>query len=207
VTIFALRSRQEQVPTGIFPLQTLTMPPQIAPREILRPLRLPGYSFLGLTLLLQLADFFISTLPLRPSAVMWRFSMLGGASNAVGNILLLILLLFVFALLLGDRMALTVIAGITAVLAAILFLAGAAFALDALQLRSRVDATAVRRFDVASAEAIFKFFTQGVVAGLMSVSALRSMRLQQRLMLRDERSAEEMIVVRTATPTPKPIQD
>lgn len=181
------------------------MPP-LASRDVLRPLRLPGYSFLALTLLLQMTDFILSVIPLRPAAVMWRFATLGGASNTIGNVLLVILLLYVFALLLGDRPALAVISAVTAVLATILVLGGAAFALDAIQLRSRVDAAGVGRFDIISAEAIFKFLAQGVVAGLMSLSSLRSYRVQTRQQLRDERLPEDMVVVR-GTPAPRPVQD
>lgn len=176
------------------------------PRDVLRPLRLPGYAFLGLTILLQTADFFINVAPFRPTAVMWRFSALGQASGSIGNALLLILLMYVFALLLQDSPALATVTALTALLALILFLSGAAFALDALQLRSRVDSQVVRRFDIASAEAIIKFVAQGVIATLMSISALRSWRLSKRQTFRPDRSSEEMMVVRS-TPSPRPVQD
>lgn len=181
------------------------MPP-IAPRDVLKPLRLPGYAFLTLTLLLQMLDFIISVLPARFNAVMWRFSVLGGASQSVGNILLLILLLYVFALLLGDRSALASICFLSGILAAVLLLCAAAFSLDAIQLRGRVDATAVSRFDVASVEAVAKFVTQSIVAGLMCLSALRSWRLAQQLEGRRERGADDLVVVR-ATPSPRSAQD
>lgn len=173
------------------------------PRDVLRPLRLPGYSFLALTILLQTADFFITVAPFRPTAVMWRFSALGTASGSIGNALLLILLLYVFALLLQDSPALATVTGLTAFLALILFLSGAAFALDALQLRSRVDPQVVKRFDIAAAEAIIKFVAQGVIAALMSISSLRSWRLSKRAGFREGRASEEMFVVRN-NPSPRP---
>jgi hypothetical protein len=179
----------------------------VAARDILRPLRLPAYTFLGLTILLQGADFLLTVAPFRPSAVMWRFSALAGASSNVGNILLLLLLLYVFALLLQDGAGLATVVGLTSVLAIVLFLAGAAFALDALQLRSRVDSQVVQRFDVAAAEAILKFIAQGVVSILMAVSALRSWRLAKRqTMYRGERTSEELVMMRN-TPSPRPVQD
>jgi hypothetical protein len=178
-----------------------------APRDVLRPLRLPGYSFLAMTILLQTADFFIAIAPYRPEAVMWRFSALGQASGSIGNILLLVLLLYVFALLLQDTPALATVSAVTGLLALILFLAAAAFALDALQLRSRVESQIVRRFDIAAAEAMFKFVVQGVISGLMSLSALRSWRISKRTALRTERTSEEMLVMRNTPAVSRPAQD
>ncbi len=129
---------------------------------------------------------------------MWRFATLGSASGNVGNILLLILLLYVFALLLQDRPALLIVSISTAILSLSLILAGAAFSLDAMQLRSRIDAQVVQRFDIASAEAIVKFIAQGIVSALLSLSALRSWRLLTREFHRDERPSAEMVVVRGA---------
>src|SRR5260221_492432 len=130
-----------------------------------------------------------------PLAPMWPFATLGSASGNVGNILLLILLLYVFALLLQDRPALLIVSISTAILSLSLILAGAAFSLDAMQLRSRIDAQVVQRFDIASAEAIVKFIAQGIVSALLSLSALRSWRLLTREFHRDERPSQEMVVV------------
>jgi hypothetical protein len=109
--------------------------------------------------------------------------------------------------LLQDGAGLATVVGLTSVLAIVLFLAGAAFALDALQLRSRVDSQVVQRFDIAAAEAILKFIAQGVVSILMAVSALRSWRLAKRqTMYRGERTSEELVMLRN-TPSPRPVQD
>ena len=183
--------------------------PSVTARDILRPLRLPAYAFLGLTILLQGADFFLAIAPLRLTAVMWRFSALAGASANVGNVLLLMLLLYVFALLLQDGGGLATVVGVSGVLALLLFLAAAAFALDSLQLRSRVDAQVVHRFDIAAAEGILKFTAQGIISVLMAVSALRSWRIARRQhMYRGDRPSEEVLIVRNTPPTPpRAIQD
>jgi hypothetical protein len=130
------------------------------------------------------------------------------APSNVGNVLLLLLLLYVFALLMQDGPGLAAVVGLTSVLAIVLFVAGAAFALDALQLRSRVDTQVVQRFDVTAAEAIVKFIAQGIVSVLIAVSALRSWRLAKRhqVRLRGERVPEELVMMRNA-PSPRPVQD
>ena len=75
----------------------------IASRDLLRPLRVPAYSFLAVTIVLQVADFVLGVMPIRPLAVIWRFGAIGSASNIVGNVLLLLLLTYGLALALGDR--------------------------------------------------------------------------------------------------------
>jgi hypothetical protein len=182
----------------------------VVAKEILRPLRLPGYAFLSLTILLQAADFIIAVAPFRLSAIMWRFSALAGASANIGNVLLLLLLLYVFALLLQDSAGLATVVGLASILAIVLVGCGFAFTLDAIQLRTRVDPSVVHRFDLAAVEAILKFLTQGIVSSLMAFSALRSWRLSKRqYMLRGERPLEDAgVLIRSITPAPpRVVQD
>ena len=170
--------------------------PATAPRDVLRPIRVPAYSFLAVTLFLQLSDFVLGMLPLRPTAVVWRFQAFAVAANNIGNILLLILLFYAFALLLNDRMGLIVVLFVTTVAAVILFLAAGGFALDTLQLRSRVDQQLIAKFDQASAGTMIKFVVQGVISALFALSALRSYRSATREYVREERGGDDTVLVR-----------
>jgi hypothetical protein len=165
-------------------------------RDLLRPLRVPAYTFLVITVMLQVADFMLSSMPIRPLAVIWRFGALGSASNIVGNILLLTLLFYGLALALGDRRVVVGVAIFSALVAIVLFLSAGSFTLDALQLRAKIEAKATRQFDLASGEALFKFIIEGIVATLFAVSAFQAWRAANRELQRGDRTNDEMLVIR-----------
>lgn len=159
-------------------------------------------------LFFQLEDFIQNILPMRPSVIVWRFATLGSVTNNVGNFLLLILLLYAISLVFADWRPLVFIGSITALGAVILLLSAGAFALDAVQLRSRVDPAAVSKFDMASAMALVKFVTDSILCGLIATSAFRSWGVGKREAMR-ERGNEDMLVVRPglqrpSSPSPKP---
>ena len=168
----------------------------IASRDLLRPLRVPAYSFLAVTIVLQVADFVLGVMPIRPLAVIWRFGAIGSASNIVGNVLLLLLLTYGLALALGDRRVVVVVGAFTALVAIMLFLSAGSFALDALQLRAKIEANAVRQFDLASGEALSKFIIEGIISTLFAVSAFQSWRAADRADQRGDRTDDEMLVIR-----------
>jgi hypothetical protein len=168
-------------------------------RDIGRRLRIPAYAFLAVTLLLQSADYFLGLLPLQVGSIVWRFAAIGSGANIVGNVLLLILLLYVASLAAGDRPMLIVV-GILSVLVALCLFGGAGvFTLDALQLRARVEARAVAKFDLASGQALFKMGVEGLVGVLFAVSAFRSANALRRETLREDRPSETLLVSRAAS--------
>jgi hypothetical protein len=143
-------------------------------RDLARRLRAPAYAFLAVTLLFQISDYASGQLPLRPGAAVWRFAAIGSASNIVGNVLLLLLLVYAVSLFAGDR-PIMLFVGTAAILLAGFLLGGAAlFALDGLQVRSTVPAASLAKFDLATAQALIKLFVEGIVASLFAVSAFRA---------------------------------
>lgn len=173
------------------------MPPT-ASRDILRRLRTPAYLFLIVTLLFQSVDFVMGVAPFRFESVVWRFSTAGGAANGSGNFLLLILLVYAVALVFGDTRALWFAGAVSAVIAVALLVGTGSFVLDALQLRARVDPAGVRKFDVATAQALAKLVVETGVATLFAISAFRAASAAKRESERDDRSFDSPIVSRSA---------
>jgi hypothetical protein len=144
--------------------------------DFLRAIRTPAYAFLGVNLIFQVSGFLLGVMPFTLGSAMWRFSFAGAFAGNVGNILMLLLLLFAVSLQFSDRVAITIVGVFAALGTLILFGGAVSFALDALQLRGRVDLQVIRRFDVGAAETLLKYLVQGAVSLLLSMSAYRAYR-------------------------------
>ena len=145
-----------------------------APNAIVRRLRVPGYLILGIAMVLPLLDLLVSVMPLRPSTVVWRFGAVGLLSSAIGAPLLILFFTYVLAYLSGDKKV-VVMCAVLAGLIALLMIAGAGtFALDALQMKRRVQEAAQSRFLLASAQAMVKLGLQGLASLVLAVSAFRT---------------------------------
>lgn len=171
-------------------------------RDFLRPIRTPAYAFLGVTLCFQISDFLLGAMPFSPGSAMWRFAAASGFANNVGNILLLLTLLYAVSLKFGDRAAMTIVGVFAAIGTLILFGAAASFALDAVQLRGRVAPQNVRKFDVGSAQTLLKFVVQGFVSMILAVSAYRAHYAATRDLQRNN-SNEVVFVARPESRTSK----
>ena len=151
-----------------------------------------------MTLAFQLVDYLFQVAPFRFESVVWRFSTLGGLGNSVGNFLLLILLIYWVALTFADKRALWSVGAVAALIAVVLFFGTGSFTLDALQIRARVDASAVRKFDVATAQALIKLLVEAGVATLFAVSAFRAAIAAVKESQRDDRNFDTPILSRSA---------
>jgi hypothetical protein len=183
-----------------------------APVGLVRRLRVPGYLILAIALVFPLADLFVQTMPLKPTQVVWRFGAMGLLSGAVGAPLLILFLIYVLALMAGDRKVVFVVIAVSAVLALVLLGGSGAFALDALQMKRRVQPAAQPRFSVAAAQAMAKLLLQGLASVVLAASALVTIRGTKAAPVRAERpSGPNLIVgsrgtalrnVQAPTPTP-----
>lgn len=145
----------------------------IVPVDLLRRVRTPGYVILGVSALLPLLDFAMAVMPVRIDSVAWRFGAFGLIAGAIAAPLLILLFLYVLALLLGDRKVVKTVGIVCAILTVFFIVAAGAFALDTLQMRARVQATAMNRFYLASAQAMLKLAISGFCSGVLAVSAFR----------------------------------
>jgi hypothetical protein len=176
--------------------------PTPANREFLRRLRLPAYAFLGATLVFQVADYALGLLPLQFDLITWRYASLGTCANIVGNVLLLLLLIYAVSLLNADRSAMLIVGVLSLFSALFLFGATGMFALDAIQLRSKVEATGLRTFDFATGQALVKLFIEAILSALFAFSAFRSLIIIKRETVREERSTDMLVGSRPALRTP-----
>jgi hypothetical protein len=177
------------------------MPTSVS-RDFLRRLRVPAYTFLGFTLIFQVADYALGLVPYQFDMITWRFAALGTCANIIGNVLLLILLIYVVTMVNGDRIGMLIV-GVISLLSAVILAGGAGiFVLDAVQLRSKVEPTGLQSFDVLSAQAMVKLFIEALVAALFALSALRSFVIFKRDTIRDERSSDMLVGSRPAFRTP-----
>ena len=147
-----------------------------APNALARRLRVPGYLILGIAMVLPLLDLLVSVMPLKPSTVVWRFGAVGLLSSAIGAPLLILFFIYVLAFLSGDRKIVAVCAALAAVIALLMIAGAGTFALDALQMKRRVQEAAQARFLLASAQAMMKLGLEGLAALVLAVSAFRTLK-------------------------------
>jgi hypothetical protein len=147
-----------------------------APNALVRRLRAPGYLILGIAMVFPLLDLLVSVLPLRPATVVWRFGAVGLLSSAIGAPLLILFFIFVLAYFSGDRKIMVVCAAIAALIALVMIGMAGTFALDALQMKRRVQAAAQAKFLMACAQALLKLAFEGLAALVLAVSAFRTLR-------------------------------
>ena len=146
-----------------------------APTESMRRLRVPGYFILVLALTLPLVDTVMSVLPIKLDAFAWRFGAMGLFASAVGAPLLVLFLIYALAFAMGDRKVIAACGVMAAVLALIMLVGVVSFSLDALQMKSRIQAAGQLRFYTASVQATLKLVLQGIASLVFAVSAFRAL--------------------------------
>jgi hypothetical protein len=147
-----------------------------APNPFVRRLRAPGYLIFGIAMVLPLIDLLVSLTPLRPTTLMWRFGAVGLLASAIGAPLLVLFLIYVLAYFSGDRKVIIACTVIAALIALMMIGGAGTFALDALQMKRRIQAAAQARFIIASGQALFKLGLEGLAALVLAVSAFRTLK-------------------------------
>jgi hypothetical protein len=152
-----------------------------APNSLARHLRVPGYLFFGIAMILPLLDLLVSVYPIRLGTVVWRFGAVGFLSGAIGAPLLILFFIFALALFAGDRKVIMTV-GVVAALIALLLVAGTgSFALDALQMKRRIQAAAQQRFVMVAMQAMLKIILQAISAIVLSITAFRTLKNWKRV--------------------------
>lgn len=174
-----------------------------APTERVRRLRAPGYVILCIAMVLPLVDMFMSVMPMKPAMVAWRFGTVGLFASAVGAPLLVLFLIYVLALSVGDLKVVVVCGAVAALLALLLIGGTGTFALDALQMKARVQAAGLPRFYTASAQAVIKLILQGIASVVLAISIFRTVRNPRLAAAKPERNpAANLLVGRSMSTRP-----
>ena len=179
-----------------------------APNALVRRLRAPGYLILGIAMVLPLLDLVVSVNPFRPSTVVWRFGAVGLLSSAVGAPLLVLFFVFVLAYFSGDRKVMILCTALAALIALLMIGGAGTFALDALQMKRRVQAAAQPRFIMASVQAMMKLALEGLAALVLAVSAFRTLKgAKAAPATRTEaRASSSLLMGRAASPRSMPAE-
>ena len=171
--------------------------------DLVRRLRAPGYLIMAVTSILPLIDLMMAISPMHPGTVMWRFGAVGLISSAIGAPLLVLVLIYALALLSGDRKVVITVGIIAAIIAVFMLIGSGSFALDALQMKGRVNPAALDKFKGASALALVKLLAMCVSSIVLAVSAFRSARLMtKRETVRATRPGATLVVGQAATSKP-----
>jgi hypothetical protein len=147
-----------------------------APNSLARRLRVPGYLFFGIAMILPVLDLLVSVYPIRLDTVVWRFGAVGLLSSAIGAPLLILFFVFALALFAGDRKVIVTVGVLSALIALLLVAGTGSFALDALQMKRRVQAAAQQRFMLASAQAMMKLILEAISAVVLAITAFRTLK-------------------------------
>lgn len=136
----------------------------------------PVYLVAILFVLFPLFDAFVDVLPLRGGLVSWRFGAAGTFSGAIMTPTFGLVLAFVTAVVLGQRITQRIIAVLSLIASIILVGAALLFVLDALQVRADVRPEAMTPFAVVSAAALAKIVLTAVVTTVLGIAAWKSSR-------------------------------
>jgi hypothetical protein len=148
-------------------------------------------------MVLPLIDLIMSVMPLRPSVVVWRFGAVGLFASAVGAPLLILFFIYALAVALGDRKAIVFCGSVAAVMSVLLVTGAGAFALDALQMKARVQPVAMQRFYMASMQALLKLGLQAIAALVLTVSAFRAAKVIKATAKAERQNPSAMLLARS----------
>ena len=141
-----------------------------------RFLALPGYCIGIFLIVVPVMDTLLSTMPLSPSIVGWRFGALGLLANAFMTPLVGLFMLLALAAALDHRGAIRTLALLSAVAAVCILLGLGLFVLDTVQMRSQVRAQAKTTFDKATLVAIAKYLFTAVVLAIVGIKGWKASR-------------------------------
>jgi hypothetical protein len=170
-----------------------------AANSLIRRIRGPGYLLFLSALILPLIDFLIQIYPYRMSTVVWRFAAVATLSGAIAPPVLILFLIFVLATMSGDRKVLLTIGVVCSLLALLLIGSAGSFALDALQMKQRVQEAAQTKYLASAGQALFKLLVQTLCTIVLAVSSFRATRAAtSTLSAADQRASAGLVMGRRA---------
>lgn len=165
-----------------------------SPSPALRSVRAPAYVILTLAALMPVVDFATTVWPIIPGKLAWRFGAVGLAASSFGVPLLMLLLIFGIALLMGDRKVTMAVAVVAAGIGLAMLAGSGVFVLDALQMRANVASAALARFQTASLEALAKLILHGISSVILAAAAFRAARAAKAAVVRGQSRGAQLIV-------------
>jgi hypothetical protein len=168
--------------------------PQL-PNDFIRRLKAPAYLIVAFLSVGSVVEVIAAGWPLRLHDINWRVGVLNTAAGATGTELLALLILIVVAQVAYSRAAMWTAFGYSLLVALGYMAVFGLFALDCLQLRGRVPAAELPRFDVTVAWALIRFAFADLVSLWVAACALTGARMLQRETTRDASDRRTALIV------------
>ncbi|MES2179284.1 MAG: hypothetical protein V4550_15605 [Gemmatimonadota bacterium] len=142
--------------------------------NLVRHVRIVAYLILGAAFFMPIADFFFSVWPVQRELA-YRYGAVTLMASTVSQLVLTLLFIYALALLAEDRKIIAA-CGIAGVLiAAILVVSFGAFAMDAWELRRRLEGAPLLRMETATLQAALKIVSYAAVCVVFTISARRAL--------------------------------
>jgi hypothetical protein len=171
----------------------------VFPIDFIQRIRFPAYLTVAYLSLGTVVEILVGAWPMHVHEVNWRLAVLNSAAGATGTELLALLILLVVAQK-SESMAGLWTGFWTSILVAAGYLGAAVmFGLDSLQLRGRVPADQIHRFDVTVVWALARFGITEIVALALAACALGVARSMKR---ESPRTTANRLVIGTSALAP-----
>jgi hypothetical protein len=155
---------------------------------------------MAMTTVIQLVDVAIRAWPFRLHSPAWRLGVIGFAANAVGTTMLALLVILAIAIAVGDRGVAYVAAGVSALAGALCLVIAVVFSLDAVQMKTQVQANLANQYDMASVWLVVRMVIGAMMLLLLAVSGFRIAKTVRREAPRSSMKGSGSLVVGTARP-------
>ena len=159
-----------------------------------RYLRASGYFVAFATILAQIIEMVLRSLPTQIHSAPWRLSFIGNSSGIVLNLLVMVFLILTIASLARDRSLALIICGVSMSVALLYLVSAGVFALDALQMRNQVQMTVARQFDVTSGWTIVRQLVGVAGFSLLAIGGWRVYRTSHVHNTRPVRRGDDLLV-------------
>ena len=139
-----------------------------------RRLRVIGYLFMAMLLVMQVVDLAVRASPFRLHSPAWRLALVGTSAGAMPGQLLALFVIFAIALLAEDRTTSFVVALLSALSGVFCLVALGSFSLDALQIKNEVQASLADKYDAGTIWVIVKLVIGTVLFLVLTVASWRT---------------------------------
>jgi hypothetical protein len=148
-----------------------------------------------------LLELYIRSAPTRVHSPAWRLSLIGNVAGAISAPILGLFLMLAISVLAEDRGVAYVISSLSALSAVFCLGATGLFALDALQMRSQVQANLTDSYGLASAWIATKLILSVIALAVIAVSALRAAQGPKRSTTQQPGKSPSSVLVAAGAPS------
>jgi hypothetical protein len=173
-----------------------------------RRLRGAGYYIGIIVLIAHVTEMILGAWPPRLGSPSWRIGFASSAATTVFMSLLIMFIMITIAVVSGDRRTAIVLAGLSALAAALFVGMSGMFALDALQMRNQVRQQLAERYDYTSAWVLARQLMGAIGFVVLTVAAFRSVRgMRVEAPARTGAKGSGLIMGGVSAPAPAPRAD